>query len=226
MAQETELKLSVRTQDLPRLLAHPLLAAQAPHSALLDSTYFDTPTLVLMGQRIAVRERRQADQTLLTVKTAGHSSDGLSRRLEWEAPTTPGRFDFAALVDDPALAQHLTGLAHALVPVFQTGFRRRSWRLDCQGAVVEVALDQGEIKAPARAEVPAEPILELELELLQGCEQALLTLARLLSEGSPGSAPLSLVPSDRSKAERGYSLFLNGRVAVPGQAGAAQPAQR
>jgi len=214
MPQETELKLSVRAQDLPRLLTHPLLAAQAPRSALLGNSYFDTPALVLMRQRIAVRERHQAGQTLLTVKTAGHSSAGLSRRHEWEAPTTPGRFDFAALVDDPALAQQLGALANELVPVFQTDFRRRSWLLDVQGAVVEVALDQGWIKVPTRTDAPAEPILELELELKQGPESALLVLARQLSEGATGSAPLSLVPSDRSKAERGYDLFLNGGAAA------------
>lgn len=206
MAQETELKLSLETQHLPRLLAHPLLSAHMPHREHLCNTYFDTPTLALMGQRMAVRERQVGDRTLLTVKTAGRSVGGLSQRHEWEAPTVPGRFDFAALVDDPALAAQLSALAGELVPVFHTDFMRCSWQLAHDGAQVEVALDQGFISAgPAR-----EALLELELELKSGPQAALLDLARVLSQDAAGHAPPSpwLHPSDRSKAERGLALFL------------------
>ncbi|MBV1733608.1 MAG: CYTH domain-containing protein, partial [Hydrogenophaga sp.] len=102
MAQETELKLALFARDLPRLLAHPLLAAQEPQRQRLLNTYFDTPDLVLMRQRIAVRERRVGRHTLLTVKTAGASAGGLSRRGEWEGPTQTGELDFPSLVDDAA----------------------------------------------------------------------------------------------------------------------------
>jgi inorganic triphosphatase YgiF len=210
MPQETELKLRLQPQDLPRLLEHPLLSATAPHSEALENTYFDTPALALMQRRIAVRERRQGGRTLLTVKTAGHSIGGLSRRSEWEGPTEPGRFDFPALVDDPVLAQQLGALATALVPVFQTDFHRRSWLLDAGGATVEVALDEGWISSPARPGSRSEAILELELELKKGPEDALLALAQALSQGAPGTPALALEPSDRSKAARGYALFLNG----------------
>lgn len=206
MAQETELKLSLEPQHLPRLLAHPLLAAQAPRREHLLNTYFDTATLALMQQRMAVRERQVGARTLLTVKTAGHSVGGLSRRNEWEAPTTPGRFDFAALVDDTALASQLTALAGELVPVFRTDFMRCSWLLEHGGAQVEVALDEGFISAGTAREA----LLELELELKSGPQEALLDLACVLSQGTPGQAGPSpwLHPSDRSKAERGLALFL------------------
>ena len=206
MAQETELKLSLNPEHLPRLLAHPLLSAHAPHREHLLNTYFDTPTLTLMGQRMAVRERQVGARTLLTVKTAGHSVGGLSRRNEWEAPTEPGRFDFEALVDDPALASQLTALAAELVPVFRTDFMRCSWLLEHGGAQVEVALDEGFIGAGASREA----LLELELELKSGPPEALLDLARVLSQPTPGQAEPGawLHPSDRSKAERGLALFL------------------
>jgi inorganic triphosphatase YgiF len=206
MAQETELKLSLVAQHLPRLLAHPLLAAQAPRREHLRNTYFDTAALALMGQRMAVRERQVDERTLLTVKTAGRSLAGLSQRSEWEAPTEPGRFDFATLVDDPSLAAQLTALAGQLVPVFQTDFMRCSWWLTHGGAQVEVALDQGFISAGAARE----PLLELELELKSGPESALTDLARVLSQVPPGHGNASpwLHPSDRSKAERGLALFL------------------
>jgi inorganic triphosphatase YgiF len=221
MPQETELKLAVCPQDLQRLLAHPLLAAQAARSELLGNTYFDTPDLALMRQRIAVRERRQGGRTLLTVKTAGHSTGGLSRRKEWEALTSPGCFDFAALVDDAGLARQLQAWAADLVPVFQTDFLRRSWLLTLEDAVVEVALDEGSISSLSRPHVPSEPILELELELKQGPETALMALADALSQEGSDALPLQLRPSDRSKAERGYVLFLKGDQSTPDQTAAA-----
>ncbi len=111
MALETELKLALSPGDVPLLLAHPLLAAVPPQRQKLFNTYFDTPELALLARRMAVRERRIARQTLLTVKTSGTVIGGLARRGEWEAPTAPGRFDFSALVDDAVLAGELVALA-------------------------------------------------------------------------------------------------------------------
>ena len=210
MPQETELKLSLRPQDLPRLLAHPLLQGQAPHVQRLFNTYYDTPNLALMAQRVAVRERRIGRRTLLTVKTAGQSAGGLSQRGEWEGPTRTGQFGFEALVGDQALAQSLSQLAWQLVPVFRTDFVRRSWRIGHAGAQIEVALDRGSITTGDGQGPRCEPLLELELELLDGPVDALLDLAHSLALGPEGDAAsgLWLHPSDRSKAERGLALFL------------------
>ena len=76
---ETELKLSLNAADLPLLLAHPLLTTGV-HTHRLLNTYFDTPELALQQARMAVRERLAGAQWLLTVKTAGQSTGGLSRR--------------------------------------------------------------------------------------------------------------------------------------------------
>jgi inorganic triphosphatase YgiF len=212
MAQETEIKLALFARDLSRLLAHPLLAAQEPQRQRLLNTYFDTPDLALMRQRIAVRERRVGRRTLLTVKTAGASAGGLSRRGEWEGPTQAGALDFSSLVDDAALARALTGLKPRLVPVFRTDFRRRSWQLNHGGAHIEVALDEGRIttRPAGQRGTRQEPILELELELKSGPVDALLDLAHTLALGPQGwsAQGIWLYPSDRSKAERGLALFL------------------
>lgn len=200
---ETELKLSLRQQDVPALLAHPLLAAPAKVQRLLN-TYFDTPALDLKQRRMAVRERLAGDQWLLTVKTAGKSVNGLSRRQEWEAPTTPGTLDFAALVDDVELAASLMALRAELKPLFRTDFERHSWVLTHNGASIEVALDLGHITVPGTA--LSEGILELELELLNGPEAALQALADALSQ-TPSGAAIALTPSDASKAQRGLALF-------------------
>jgi triphosphatase len=207
MAHETELKLSLCAPDLPRLLGHPLLADPAAPQRLLN-TYFDTPALALHARRMAVRERLAGDRWLLTVKTAGTSTGGLSRRQEWEGSTIPGALDFAALVDDATLAAELMALRPALRPLFATDFLRRRWLLNAHGARIEVALDEGHVHVPGTA--CSEPLLELELELLDGPEAALLALADALRQ-APGGA-LALTPSDASKAQRGLALWQHSQA--------------
>ncbi len=199
---ETELKLSLHQQDVPTLLPHPLLAAPAKVQRLLN-TYFDTPALDLKQRRMAVRERLAGELLLLTVKTAGKSENGLSRRQEWEAPTMPGALDFAALVDDAELAASLMALRDELQPLFRTDFERHSWVLTHDGASIEVALDQGLITVPGTD--LSEVILELELELMSGPEAALHALADALCQTPNGL--VQLTPSDVSKAQRGMALW-------------------
>ena len=199
---ETDLKLSLSETDLPSLLAHPLLA-QAGDTQRLLNTYFDTPELALQQARMAVRERLAGDQWLLTVKTAGHSSQGLSRRQEWEGPTTPGALQFDALVDDEALCSTLMAMRPALQAMFCTDFERQRWVIAHAGAQIEVALDQGRIHVPGTS--LSEPLLELELELLSGPEKALMALADLLRQTPQG--PVTLAPSDASQAQRGMALW-------------------
>jgi inorganic triphosphatase YgiF len=199
---ETELKLSLNETDAPALRSHPLLSSASDTLRLLN-TYFDTPALDLQRARMAVRERLSGSDWLLTVKTAGSSVGGLSRRQEWEGPTTPGALDFAALVDDPALAAQLMAWRAELRPLFCTDFERQRWVITHAGAQIEVALDRGDIRVPGTA--LRAPILELELELLSGPDTALQALAQALRQ-SPGGS-LLLAPSDTSKAQRGMALW-------------------
>ena len=199
---ETELKLGLSAADLPRLLAHPLLTQVGDTQRLLN-TYFDTPDLALQQRRMAVRERMAGDQWLLTVKTAGQSQNGLSRRQEWEGPTTPGALQFDMLVDKAALAQDLMTLRPDLRALFCTDFERQRWVIAHAGAQIEVALDQGRIHVPGTA--LSEPLLELELELLSGPEEALMALADVLRQTPQGA--VALAPSDASKAQRGMALW-------------------
>ncbi|WP_090043967.1 CYTH domain-containing protein [Limnohabitans sp. 2KL-27] len=199
---ETELKLSLCTTALPRLLTHPLLAGANSKQRLLN-TYFDTPELALQERRMAVRERLAGDQWLLTVKTAGRSDKGLSRRQEWEGPSTAGALQFDTLVDDAALATELMAMRPRLKALFCTDFERQRWVLMHADAQIEVALDQGRIHVPGTD--LSEPLLELELELLSGPEAALLALAEVLRQTPQGE--LTLTPSDTSKAQRGMALW-------------------
>lgn len=199
---ETELKLTLSEADLPHLLSHPLLAGRSSKQGLLNN-YFDTPDLALQQRRMAVRERLAGDQWLLTVKTAGHSEHGLSRRQEWEGPTTPGALAFDTLVSDTALAADLMTLRPHLTALFCTDFERQRWVITHAEAQIEVALDQGRIHVPGTE--LSEPLLELELELLSGPESALMALADVLRQTPQG--PITLTPSDASKAQRGMMLW-------------------
>jgi inorganic triphosphatase YgiF len=199
---ETELKLSLNKADLVRLLSHPVLAGAGSTQRLLN-TYFDTPDMALQQRRMAVRERLAGDQWLLTVKTAGQSQNGLSHRQEWEGPTTPGALRFDTLVDDAELAQDLMTLRPTLRALFCTDFERQRWVINHADAKIEVAQDQGRIHVPGTD--LSEPLLELELELLSGPEEALMALADALRQTPQG--PVMLLPSDASKAQRGMALW-------------------
>ena len=180
MGTETELKLSLAAEDIPRLIQHPLLAT-APRRLKLHNTYFDTAELALTQKKVAVRERRVLRKTLLTVKTAHRSEGGISHRSEWEAPTTSGSFDFSTLIDDAELAESLSQIAPQLVPIFTTDFGRRFWTLDFRRAKIEVALDLGTVSVQRDDLTREQPICELELELKEGNPTTLFALARLLS---------------------------------------------
>lgn len=214
MARETELKLSLTATDLPRLRLHPLLAARRPDTRQLHNTYYDTPALDLMRERIALRERHMGRRTWLTVKTAGQSTGGLSQRQEWEAPTRAGALDVDRVVTDAALATRLMALRPRLVPLFHTDFQRSKWVLTHDNSLIEVALDQGHIRTGGTGHTAPRqlPLLELELELLDGRASDLLDLAHTLALGPPGQPGIWLHPDDRSKAERGLRLFTGERT--------------
>jgi len=195
MAVETELKLGIRRGDLPKLRAHPLLATVRHHPPVrVDNTYYDTQDETLARHGIALRLRRMAGRTLLTVKTAAPSRGGLSSRQEWEAPW-PGTFDFA-FVENDAVRERLEKVRERLEPRFRTRFRREIWELPCGEGHIEIALDLGRLEAGA-AKLP---IHELELEAYAVPAAELLTLARARAQD------ISLWPENRSKAERALQL--------------------
>jgi inorganic triphosphatase YgiF len=87
--------------------------------------------------------------------------------------------------------------------MFCTDFERQRWVIAHSGAQIEVALDQGRIHVPGTE--LSEQLLELELELLNGPEEALMTLADALRQTPQGV--VTLTPSDASKAQRGQALW-------------------
>lgn len=203
MGQEIELKLSIRSDAAPAFKAHPLLARLESQSRRLENQYFDTPDQRLTRAGSALRLRRAGGGWVQTLKTRGSNVGGLHQRDEWESERPDGQLDISLLPADQ-LPEGLT--ADQLVPLFVTHFNRHCWLVTHQGAEIEVVLDEGRILTDATEQ----PISEVELELKTGELSALLDLALELT----GTVPL--VPSDLSKAERGYRL-LDGdaSLAVP-----------
>lgn len=203
MATETELKLQLSAADRAAFRAHPLLqAGMAEGPSTLRNTYYDSPDLALAKARVALRLRHHGERIIQTLKTRGQSINGLHQRGEWEWDLPRAELNTKVLSGDiwPDGLPPAAGLQ--LVPVFTTDFERETWLIRYQGAEIEVALDQGEI----RCQCPGggstqDPILEVELELKSGDAGTLLVLAEELGR------EVSLQPFDESKAQRGYQLF-------------------
>ena len=183
---EVELKFLCAPDDLGRVLA------AAPDgeddTRELISVYFDTPDLDLQKAGASLRVRESKGQRVQTLKRG----DGLAR----EEHETPINSD----APDPALGplpDLLPGLARdALKPAFHVRVTRRQRLVRFDGAEIEVALDQGEVRGGKRVS----PISELELELKSGEPAALFGLARELSHAAP------IYLSFASKSQRGQAL--------------------
>ncbi|MBO9482103.1 CYTH domain-containing protein [Salinisphaera sp. G21_0] len=203
MSQETELKLSVPADQIEPLKSHPFWqehAVQPSETLHLGNTYFDTRDLRLNQARVALRIREVNGQYIQTLKTRGESINGLSRRGEWEWPLRTNKLDGQVL--PPVWPAELSDISiEQLKPLFTTDFYRTRWLLVWQSpfARVEAALDQGAVTSGT----VSSPICELELELMEGDESALMAIASALPHS------FELTPSDQSKAEQGFQLIAN-----------------
>ncbi|MDX2219104.1 MAG: CYTH and CHAD domain-containing protein [Burkholderiales bacterium] len=206
MAAEIELKLTLDPAALKAFRASPVLAGLRPSRQRVLNTYFDTPDCLLARERMALRLRRIGRRWLQTLKTAGTAAGGLSRRGEWEFAVPEGVLDLAFFQDTPLAELKVAPRLHEfLQPAFTTDFQRTRWLIEpAPGQRVEVALDVGEVRCADQVM----PLCEVELELLEGEPETLLTLARALV------ASLPLMPARASKAERGYRLFRGEPLAV------------
>lgn len=201
---EIELKLALDPAAVARCRRHPLLAAVKAERQTLRSLYFDTPEFALTRRKIALRLRRVGYHWVQTLKAAAPAIGALSARPEWEAQVMGNAPDLAVL--PPEALALLAGIdLDRLAPVFVTEVKRVTWQVRVGDTAMEIALDQGEVRAGDRIE----PICEIELELKSGPPDGLFAAALDLLERVP------LRVDSRSKAARGYQL-----------AGAIEPAPR
>jgi triphosphatase len=204
MQHETELKISLSKEELLELEA--LLSELRPAVGLplkkqnVLTIYFDTPGLNLRSAGISLRLRRESRGWLQTVKLKQDVGSGLSNPIEIETRVKGRRPDLDAIAEKEvrsAIEQEIeTG--GPLQAVFETVVERTTRKLRLPNGVVEIAIDQGEVRAGPKRKA----ITEIELELKSGRAEAILQAADKLL---PGRA---VEFSTRSKAERGYRLIL------------------
>ncbi|MEX3606192.1 MAG: CYTH domain-containing protein [Burkholderia sp.] len=196
MAIETEIKLALPAgvQGAARS-ASDAYAGAAGREIHLANVYYDTPDLALARAKSAVRVRLAPQGWLQIFKTVGSSIEqGLHTRHELELPVAVDALEIDAL---------LTACADvpALVALFCTDFAHTLWRIVYDGSTFKAGLDLGKIIAERDGETRRAPIREIELELIDGDETVLQTLANELKAALPG-----LAPDAKSKAQHGYRL--------------------
>lgn len=195
MAVELEIKLTLseraQAQALEWLLAQP--EAKPGGQKLLVNRYYDTPDAALNRARAALRVRQSGNRYIQTLKTQGEFVDGAHRRQEWEWPLLGPELDLSLLESTP-LKKQLD--LQQLQVAFETNFARQVVMLKTADALVEVAVDSGEIVGGGQSRA----LHEVEFELKSGNPAALISWARMLADEVP--VFLNLV----SKAEQGYYL--------------------
>jgi triphosphatase len=201
MTVEIELKLAIPPATASQLRRHPLvksLSSAPPLRRRLHNRYFDTADLDLTRQGYALRLRRVDGRWLQTLKGGGQMEGGLHRREEWEVSVDGDALDLSRFRNSAA-QQVLAPLAGQLQLLFVTDFWRTTWELTtAAGDRIELALDQGEIRAGGKQVT----ISEVELELKAGNPLSLYQVAVALQQDLP------LRPESANKAERGYALYL------------------
>ncbi|MDD9990888.1 MAG: CHAD domain-containing protein [Rhodospirillales bacterium] len=168
----------------------------------LRSTYYDTGDFRLRRCGFTLRIREDGERLVQTLKSDGPSSAAaVLKRNEWTR-TVKKPVPSLPVAPDPAVRDAVGPLESAeLAPAFSTDVMRRTAMVEVAApnhgtALVELALDSGEIKANERRDT----VSELELELVEGPASALYELAMTLQ----ASAPLRIQTA--SKAKRGYVL--------------------
>jgi triphosphatase len=201
--RELELKFAATDAQLKQLRQLPMfkeLQAGRPVTRKLRSVYFDTPELALRAFGASLRLRKTRNGWLQTLKyNRGTSAPGLFNPYEFEDHVAGRQLELDRLVGlklPTSLSAVLTEAA--LDPVFEMTVVRTTRVLETdKGSVIEVAFDNGSIKAGERLQ----DLSELELELKKGDPACLFALARRIGSGQA----LSL--SEYSKAERGYQMI-------------------
>src|ERR1700744_363666 len=190
-ASEIELKLLVDADRLTSFNNAPVIASNARNKGTrkhLKSVYYDTPKRTLWRNGLTLRVRHSG--TRYTQKVKAELEDDPFRRGEWEAHVASMTPDLALAM--PFIPEKLRADvgAQGLEAVFSTDIKRHQRVVDLPSGTIEVAFDNGVLKAGDRSM----PVSEIELELKGGSVGAVHELALRLAEHG------QVRPSIRSKS--------------------------
>lgn len=210
--EEIELKMALGEGAAEQLAHSPLLASATLKRMTLGNRYFDTPDSALREHKLALRLRKgEYDSFTQTLKSAGKSTGGLSQRGEWQWATEKDVLNLDVLKalakseggEQPALQVFSDStVLEQLKPVFITDFERLAYTLEWQGALVELAIDQGTISVGDTHRA----INEVELELKRGKPDILWSLAEEITR------QVAARPANASKASRAAALMTPSRL--------------
>jgi triphosphatase len=205
MGTETEIKFEVSPADLEKLAASRSLRpndGELVRHRHLVSTYFDTPKHALRRNGISLRVRQAGKKHIQTIKTA---MNGVAiGRGEWEKRVDGNAPDLRAARGTPLQQLLSKRLRRELDAVFSTHIHRTVVPLRPGNSRVELALDEGHI----RAGLYSTPLTEVELELKNGSISDLFKAARTVAELVPARLAL------KTKSEQGYGLIADQPTAA------------
>jgi inorganic triphosphatase YgiF len=208
---ETELKFQIPVES--RTAVRDRFATKTARTLELQARYFDTPDRRLAQAGLALRLRREGRQWVQALKGPGTSAlHRIEHEVQVDASDGEPGIDISRHAGTPAakaLASALGNGVGLLRVIFETRVLRTLRTVRCEGAVVELAFDVGEVIAgPHRL-----PLCEIEFELRRGSVDGLLTLATRWVERH------RLWLDVRSKAERGARLTQGLSAGPPVPAG-------
>jgi inorganic triphosphatase YgiF len=188
MGQEYELKFAATEVQQQNLFA-----AFGPWQRYdMETTYYDTPSRSLSQQHITLRRRFENGISVCTVKTPLAGSARGEWECQWDDIHTA--IDKLCAMGAPQLIAELT--QEGLVAVCGARFTRHACEISCDGAVGELALDQGILMGGAKTQ----PLREVEVELKSGSADAIQAFAAAMA------AQYGLVPEGQSKFRRSLAL--------------------
>ena len=164
----------------------------------MEAIYYDTPDRSLGRRKAAYRVRKENEDYVATLKWSSGGKEGLSVRNECNVEVesaTPDLSVFRNDIDDFEIVRLLSETE--LAPILTTRFLRRKAAMEFENTVVELAVDVGEILAGGKSA----PISELEIELISGKTEALISLGKQFQQR------FGLKPEEKSKIRRGLELM-------------------
>jgi len=179
---EIELKLRcIHPEKISDIYEIPLLSSikDAWQKKKVHSIYYDTADNVFLNSGIIFRTRSEDNNWIQTLKIAGNSNGGFTRRREYNVAIQDGKPDLSILKDSN-LKNFIkdTKSKYELLPIFETNFDRSVALYNYEGrSVLEISVDVGSIIAKDKSE----NFCEVEIELKEGNVSCILKLAEELA---------------------------------------------